>query len=181
MDGLVVRSCTSHPGVLGSIPKREEPGKTCAPCLKYRVPHGSHPPRSLVCGGQTSPHKPRLVVSHSTCPPLSFSPQRAQLCIRYPGLPKFTVPTNPITACPEGIKKHNFHKLTSAVRPWGVISLLQDRERDKQRGRGRKSGNVLGTVMRSSLLPVPALLPLLALCLSAMRSLPATAPLPVQV
>jgi hypothetical protein len=27
-DGLVVGSCTSHPGVLGSIPKREEPGKT---------------------------------------------------------------------------------------------------------------------------------------------------------
>ena len=30
--GLVVRPCTSHPGVLGSIPKREEPGKTGAPC-----------------------------------------------------------------------------------------------------------------------------------------------------
>jgi hypothetical protein len=27
-----------------------------------------------VCGGQASPHKPRLVVSHSTCPPLSSSP-----------------------------------------------------------------------------------------------------------
>ena len=31
-------------------------------------------PRSLVCGGQPSPHKPRLVVSHSTCPQLSSSP-----------------------------------------------------------------------------------------------------------
>ncbi len=40
--GLVVGSCTSHPGVLGSIPKREEPGKTGRhPVLKYRVPHGS--------------------------------------------------------------------------------------------------------------------------------------------
>jgi hypothetical protein len=42
-DGwLVVGSCTSHPGVLGSIPKREEPGKTGAPCIKVpgslRVP-----------------------------------------------------------------------------------------------------------------------------------------------
>jgi hypothetical protein len=74
-DGLVVGSCTSHPGVLGSIPKREEPGKTGRhPVLKYRVPHGFHSPRSLVCGGQISPHKPRLVVSHSTCPPLSSSP-----------------------------------------------------------------------------------------------------------
>ena len=32
------------------------------------------PPRSLVRDGQTRPHKPRLVVSHGTCPPLSPSP-----------------------------------------------------------------------------------------------------------
>ena len=144
----MVRSCTSHPGVLGSIPtgKREEPGKTCTHCVKVpgfsrvdpqgpavinthtishlanthpartvlddthrgyasfsdicgarfgsgfgigftllrarsftRSPSARHPPftqypfspRSLVCGGQPSPHKPGLVVSHSTCPPLS--------------------------------------------------------------------------------------------------------------
>jgi hypothetical protein len=42
--GLVVGSCTSHPAVLGSIPKREEPGKTGAPCIK--VPGSSQvPPR----------------------------------------------------------------------------------------------------------------------------------------
>ena len=41
-DGLVVGSCTSHPGVLGSIPKREEPGKTGAPCVK--VPGSSRVP-----------------------------------------------------------------------------------------------------------------------------------------
>jgi hypothetical protein len=58
------------------------------PCTRShssRHPPFTHypcPPRSLVCGGQPSPHKPRLVVSHSTCPPLSSSP-RAQLCIRY--------------------------------------------------------------------------------------------------
>jgi hypothetical protein len=34
---------------------------------------------TLVCGGQPSPHKPRLVVSHSTCPPLSSSPTRTAL------------------------------------------------------------------------------------------------------
>jgi hypothetical protein len=95
------------PGVLGSIPKREEPGKTGAPCVEVpgssrvpwvwvwvwdwihshtpprtRSPSSRHPPfthypfplRSLVCGGQPSPHKPRLVVSHSTCPLLSSSP-----------------------------------------------------------------------------------------------------------
>jgi hypothetical protein len=36
-------ACTSYPGVLGSFPKREEPGKTRRhPVLTYRVPHGSH-------------------------------------------------------------------------------------------------------------------------------------------
>ncbi len=41
-DGLVVWSYTSHPRVLGSIPKREEPGKTGAPCVK--VPGSSRVP-----------------------------------------------------------------------------------------------------------------------------------------
>jgi len=54
--GLVVGSCTSHSRVLGSIPKREEPGKTGAPCVK--VPGSSQVP----------------------CPPLSSSPPREQLC-----------------------------------------------------------------------------------------------------
>jgi hypothetical protein len=64
------------PWSFGFDSKREEPGKTGRhPLLKYRVPHGSHPPpRSLVRDGQTSPHRPRLVVSRSTCPPLSPSP-----------------------------------------------------------------------------------------------------------
>ena len=37
------------------------------------------PSRSLVCDEHTSPHMPRLVVSHSTCPSLSPSPPRTQL------------------------------------------------------------------------------------------------------
>ena len=48
---------------------------------RTRSPSSRHPPfthypsspRSLVCGGQTSPHKLRLVVSHRTCLPLSSS------------------------------------------------------------------------------------------------------------
>jgi hypothetical protein len=44
-DGLVVGSCTSHPGVLGSTPKREEPGKTGAPCIK--VPGSSRVPQNI--------------------------------------------------------------------------------------------------------------------------------------
>ena len=106
---LVVGSCTSHPGVLSSIPKREE--QTGAPCVKVpgssRVPQcprlwhsstpsahsfshspsapppsftqSSYPPRSLVRDERTHPHRPRLVVSHSTCPPLSSSPPRTTL------------------------------------------------------------------------------------------------------
>ncbi len=71
-----------HPGVLDSIPKREETGKTGRnPVLKYRVPHGSQ--RSLVRDGQTSSHMTRLVVSRSTCPPFPPPPPREQLCNRY--------------------------------------------------------------------------------------------------
>jgi len=39
------------------------------------------PPRSLARDGQTSPHRPRLVVSRSTCPPLSPSPHANSLLI----------------------------------------------------------------------------------------------------
>jgi hypothetical protein len=39
--GLVVGSCTSHPGVLGSILNERNQGKQAHPVLKYRVPHGS--------------------------------------------------------------------------------------------------------------------------------------------
>jgi hypothetical protein len=41
------------------------------------------PPRSLVRDGQTSPHRPRLVVSPSTCPPtFGAAPPRKQICTR---------------------------------------------------------------------------------------------------
>ena len=48
--GVVVGSYTSHPGVLGSIPKQEEPGKTGAPCAA-EVPGSSRvPANSFVLG-----------------------------------------------------------------------------------------------------------------------------------
>jgi len=74
-DGLVVGSCTSHPGVLGSVPKREEPGKTGAQ---------AQPGCAKVPGSSRVPLRPRLVVSRSTCPPLTIPPHtRKQLCNRY--------------------------------------------------------------------------------------------------
>ncbi len=39
--------------------------------------------REVVRDGQTSSHRPRLVVSRSTCPPLPPPPPREQLCNRY--------------------------------------------------------------------------------------------------
>jgi hypothetical protein len=39
-------------------------------------------PSSLVHDGQTSPHRPRLVVSRSTCPPIFPPHTRKQLCTR---------------------------------------------------------------------------------------------------
>ena len=74
-DGLVVGSSTSHPGVLGSVPKREEPGKTGAQ---------AQPGCAKVPGSSRVPLRPRLVVSRSTCPPLTIPPHtRKQLCNRY--------------------------------------------------------------------------------------------------
>jgi len=92
--GLVVGSCTSYPGVLGSIPKREipkreEPGKTGAPCIK--VPGSSRVP---VRDGQTSPHRPWLVVSRSTCPPLSSPPHANCFVIGHAVINKHTLYTN---------------------------------------------------------------------------------------
>jgi hypothetical protein len=45
-------------------------------------PHARRPERSLVRDERTHPHRPRLVVYHSTCRPLSSSPPREQLCNR---------------------------------------------------------------------------------------------------
>jgi hypothetical protein len=51
------------------------PPRTRSPFSRpHPFTHWSFPPQSLVCGGQPSPHKSLLVVSHSTCPPLSSSP-----------------------------------------------------------------------------------------------------------
>jgi len=53
------------------------------PPLLLSLTQSPSPPRSLVRDGQTSPHRSRLVVSRSTCPPLSPSPPREQLCNRF--------------------------------------------------------------------------------------------------
>jgi hypothetical protein len=52
------------------------------------------PPRSLVRDGQTSPHRPRLVVSRSTCPPLSPSPHANSFVIG-----TAVINTQPVSAC----------------------------------------------------------------------------------
>ncbi len=50
------------------------PGSSRVPAPPPPFTQSPYPPRSLVRDGQTHPHRPRLVVSHSTCPPLSSSP-----------------------------------------------------------------------------------------------------------
>jgi hypothetical protein len=73
-DGLVVGLAPATLEFWVRFPNERNQGKQAHPVLKYRVPQGSHPPRSLVRDEQTHPHRPRLVVSNSTCPPLSSSP-----------------------------------------------------------------------------------------------------------
>jgi hypothetical protein len=69
-------------------------------------PSSCHPPfthypfplHSLVCGGQPSPHKPRLVISHSTCPPLSSCPHEHSFVL---GTAVINTQTEPTTCDPE--------------------------------------------------------------------------------
>jgi hypothetical protein len=78
---------------------------------RTRSPSSRHPPfthypfplRSLVCGGQPSPHKPRLVVSHSTCPPLSSSPHANSFVLG-------TAVINSHTSCTPGGAKETHRK-----------------------------------------------------------------------
>jgi hypothetical protein len=111
-DGLVVGSCTSHPGVLGSIPKREEPGKTGVPVLKYLVPQGSQPrpgwaPDPLMVGIR-SPDG--LVVGSCTSHPgvLGSIPKREEPgktgapCIKVPGSSRVPAPSWVGSRSPDG-------------------------------------------------------------------------------
>ena len=79
--------CIAPPRPAPHDQKRGEFPHELATFVRTKYPHtrsssSRHPPfthhpfplSSLVCCGQPSPHKPRLVVSHSTCPPLSSSP-----------------------------------------------------------------------------------------------------------
>jgi len=60
------------------IHREKKTNQPTAPCrapllLPLLLSHNLPLPRvPLVCDGQTSPHRPRLVVSRSTCPPLLF-------------------------------------------------------------------------------------------------------------
>ena len=60
------------------------------------------PSCSLVRDGQTHPHRPRLVVSHSTCPPPSSSPH-AHSFVLGPAVIKHTRPSLSLVACGAGL------------------------------------------------------------------------------
>jgi len=76
------------------FPNERNQGKQAHPVLKYRVPHGSHGwDQTLLCVMSRLIHRPRLVVSHSTCPPLS-SPPHANSFVIGPAVIKHTLPSN---------------------------------------------------------------------------------------
>jgi hypothetical protein len=62
------------------------------------------PPRSQVCDGQTSPHRPLLVVPRNTCPPVSPSPHANIFVIG--------------TAV---IKTHQFLGLAALLKTWSLL------------------------------------------------------------
>jgi hypothetical protein len=88
------RSCTPLPHALPSSssslsPVSDSLQKNSPNCPTYPSINNKTPVRD----GQTHPHRPRLVVSHSTCPPLSSSPH-AHSFVTGPAVIKHTHPTN---------------------------------------------------------------------------------------
>jgi len=108
--GQVVGSCTSHPGVLGSIPKREEPGKTGAPCVK--VPGSSRVPA----------RRPSY-----TCPPLSPSPHANSFVIG-----TAVINTHLTFSCNSKLHSPNFRVLGSS----GTLTLQSPKSKRAGEGGG---------------------------------------------
>jgi hypothetical protein len=103
----------------------------------------TYPPRSLVRDGQTSPHRPRLVVSRSTCPPLSSPPPREQLCTRscsnkthtLQGLPSGSLPSRHFPSSPTGLeyicgdaRPQRLAVISWELGVWGSVSGLAGRD-----------------------------------------------------
>ena len=115
--GLVVGSCTSHPGVLGSIPKREE--QTGAPCVK--VPGSSRvrvPPCVKVPGSSRVPDRGVLPLRYGEAQAAAAS-WRAHDGRRQRG-----------TACPHLFRYHLTHTYCSLARlppthPFVGVLILQ--------------------------------------------------------
>jgi hypothetical protein len=57
------------------------------------------PPRSLVRDGQPSPHRPRLVVARSTCPPISPPPPHANSFVLGPAVINTHTPATLLLVC----------------------------------------------------------------------------------
>jgi len=95
------------------------PPRTRSPSSRHPLfTHYPFPPRSLVCGGQPSPHKPRLVVSHRTCPPLSSSPHAHSFVIG-----------------PAVINTHTIHPPSFTQSPYPPRSLVRDGQTHPHRPR----------------------------------------------
>jgi hypothetical protein len=77
---------TQSIGIISVQPKRLHWNARSLSHLTFSPPpsftQSPSPPRSLVRDGQTSPHRPRLVLSRSTCPPIFPPPPCKQLCTR---------------------------------------------------------------------------------------------------
>ena len=85
--------------------------------------------------GQTSPHRPRLVVSRSTCPPL-FPPPREQLCNRYCSKKHTQSLVAVSSTCTQALRHNNRegpHHTT------GVAPLASEGRHRCVGGRGRQS------------------------------------------
>ncbi len=98
---LNVQGCSIHSSIPNARSLSHSPS---APPPSF--PQSPYPPRLVVRDERTHPHSPRLVVSHSTCPPLSSSP-----------------PANSFVIGPAVINTHTYHRSCSKRSDELVIPL----------------------------------------------------------
>jgi hypothetical protein len=127
------RSCTHNARSLSRSPSSPPSSFTQFP----------FPPCSLVRDGQTSPHRPRLVVSHSTRPPLSPSPHANSFVIGTAVINNNKVPTV-MRELP----------LALPLRPWGIMACIH-RCRNATRSALHESGDTPPLTTLRHLLSTP--------------------------
>jgi len=119
------------------------------PCVK--VPGSSRVP---AFDGRTSPHRPRLVVSRSTCPPLSPSPHENSFIIGTAVIHTHTQRTSLGTIHNGGSRAAKFGETILLISPNNTHTRFpadSEREREREREKEKERERLLGSILKGGL------------------------------